>query len=224
MSLPVVAVVDTGVDDALALVVAARHPALDLRGVVCTAGNVPLKRVLANTHHVLGMLGARVPLAAGAARKLNGLRFAGRSVHGPDGLAGLGPRADPLAPDHLAARAAELVSADAVVVCLGPLTSLIGLPVGRVVASYAHPGEANYEMDPVAARSIASENADIADHPVPITPGESPLGELVAGLLHHQAHRAAGLGDAAVMLGLAEPRLRPELWSRRVQLLAAEGY
>jgi hypothetical protein len=78
-------------------------------------------------------------------------------------------------------------------------------------------------MDPSAARSVAAEKADVPDHPVSITPGESPLGELVAGLLYHQAHRAAGLGDAAVMLGLAEPRLGPQHWTRRVQLLAAEG-
>jgi inosine-uridine nucleoside N-ribohydrolase len=215
-------VVDTGVDDALAVVVAARHPALDLRGVVCTAGNVPLERVLTNTHYVLDLLDARVPVAVGAARRLNGLRFANRSVHGPDGLAGLGPPAEPAASNHVVLTAAELVTPDVVVICLGPLTPLVGLPVGRVVASYAHPGEANYEMDPSAARSVAAENADVPDHPVSITPGESPLGELVAGLLYHQAHRAAGLGDAAVMLGLAEPSLGPQHWTRRVQLLAAE--
>lgn len=223
MSLSVVTVVDTGVDDALALVVAARHPALDLRGVVCTAGNVPLERVLANTHHVLDLLDVRVPVAIGAARRLNGLRFAGRSVHGPDGLAGLGRPAEPVASNQVVLTAAELVTPDAVIVCLGPLTSLVGLPVGRVVASYAHPGEANYEMDPSAARSVAAENADVPDHPVAVTPGETPLGELVAGLLYHQARRTAGLGDAAVMLGLAEPRLGPQHWTRRVQLLAAEG-
>ncbi|HEX6328577.1 MAG TPA: nucleoside hydrolase [Jiangellaceae bacterium] len=222
MSLPVVAVVDTGVDDALALVVAARHPGLDLRGVVCTAGNAPLERVLANTHHVLDLLDARVPVAIGAARSLNGLRFAGRSVHGPDGLAGLGPVGTIVASDR-AVPAAELITPDAVIVCLGPLTSLVGLPIGRVVASYAHPGEANYQMDPAAARAVAAERADVPDHPVSITPGESPLGVLVAGLLQHQVHRAAGLGDAAVMLGLAEPNLRPQHWTRRIQLLAAEG-
>jgi inosine-uridine nucleoside N-ribohydrolase len=222
VSLPVVVVVDTGVDDALALVVAARHPDLDLRGVVCTAGNVPLERVLANTHHVLDLLDARVPVAVGAARRLNGLRFAGRSVHGPDGLAGLGPPPKPVTSNQGVPTTAELVTPDVVVICLGPLTSLVGLPVGRVVASYAHPGEANYEMDPPAARSVAAENADVPDHPVSITPGGSPLGELVAGLLYHQAHRAAGLGDAAVMLGLAEPKLGPQDWTRRVQLLAGE--
>ena len=221
MSLPVVAVVDTGVDDALALVVAARHPALDLRGVLCTAGNVPLERVLANTHHVLSLLDVRAPVAVGAARRLNGLRFAGRSVHGPDGLAGLGPQDGPVTSDRVVLAAAELVTPDVVVVSLGPLTSLVGLPVGRVVASYARPGEANHEMDPPAARSVAAEKADVPDHPVSITPGEGPLGELVADLLRHQARRAAGLGDAAVMLGLAEPSLGPQHWTHRVQLLAA---
>lgn len=221
MSRPVVAVVDTGVDDALALVVAARHPALELRGVVCSAGNVSLERVLANTHYVLEMLDARVPVAAGADRRLTGRRFAGRDVHGPDGLAGLGPRDSRVMLHRSMRPAAELATVDVVIVCLGPATSLVGLPLGRVVASYARPGQANYEMDPLAARSVEVENADVPEHPISVDPAEGPLGELVAGLLTHQVRRGAGLGDAAVMLRLAEPDLRPPHWAHRVQSLAA---
>ena len=40
--------VDTGVDDALALLLAARSPQLNVKGVTCVAGNVPIDRVVRN--------------------------------------------------------------------------------------------------------------------------------------------------------------------------------
>ncbi|HSI92242.1 MAG TPA: nucleoside hydrolase [Jiangellaceae bacterium] len=234
MSRRIVAVVDTGVDDALALVVAVRHPALDLRGVVCTAGNVPLTRVLANTRYVLDLLGATVPIAAGAERRMDGERFGDRSVHGPDGLAGLGPAGEPapdpvVRPDKSNATGqrvvrpdtSEIVTPEDVVVSLAPLTPLVGVPAGRIVAAYARPGQANYEMDPVAAALVDVEHLDVPDHAVEISHGETPVGELVAGLVRHQVGRGAGLGDAAVMLALAEPRLDPREWAGRVHDLAA---
>jgi hypothetical protein len=236
----IVAVVDTGVDDAMALVVAVRHPALDLRGVVCTAGNVPLARVLANTRYVLDLLGAAVPIAAGAERRMDGERFGDRSVHGPDGLAGLGPADEP-APDPVVrpdksnaagqrvvrpdnregVAVADLITPEDVVVSLAPLTPCVGVPAGRIVAVYARPGQANYEMDPVAAALVDVEHLDVPDHPVEISHGVTPVGELVTGLVRHQVGRGAGLGDAAVMLALAEPRLDPREWAGRVHDLAA---
>jgi hypothetical protein len=222
VSIAIVTVVDTGVDDALALVVAVRHPALDLRGVVCTGGNVPLPRVLTNTRYVLGLLDAEVPIAVGAERRLDGRPFGDRSVHGPDGLAGLGPPDDP--PDGTSApTAADLITPDAVVVSLAPLTPLVGVPAGRIVASYARPGQGNYEMDPAAAAAVVVEHSDVSDHPVRITPGGTPVGELVTGLLRHQARRAKSTGDAAVLLNLAEPELDPRQWARSVQSLAVGG-
>lgn len=226
--LPVVAVVDTGVDDALALLVAVRHPALDLRGVICTAGNVPLERVWANTLYVLRLLGADVvTAAAGADRRLDGRPFPVRGVHGPDGLAGLGPPADagrPPVPGEPAP-----VPPGAVVVSLGPLTALNALGAVRVVASYARPGEANHAMDPAAAAQVAVEHMDVPPHPMPgirtveaLGRSAGPVARLAAGLLRHQATRGAGLGDAAVVLRLAEPDLPPDEWAGCVVSLCHE--
>src|SRR6476660_1897905 len=65
---PVVLDVDTGVDDACALLLAARHPALDLRAVTCVGGNATVDDVVANTLTVLDVAGrADVPVARGAA-------------------------------------------------------------------------------------------------------------------------------------------------------------
>ena len=90
MPTPIVLDVDTGVDDALALLFAAAHPQLDLLGVSCVAGNASLDRVVENTLRVLALAGAPdVPVAAGAVRPLiEPARDAGH-VHGADGLAGV---------------------------------------------------------------------------------------------------------------------------------------
>jgi pyrimidine-specific ribonucleoside hydrolase len=90
MPRPVVLDVDTGVDDALALLLAARHPELDLRAVTCVGGNAPLDLVVANTLTVLDAVGrADVPVAAGSARPLLEEPAHARHVHGEDGLGDL---------------------------------------------------------------------------------------------------------------------------------------
>ena len=45
--------VDTGVDDAFAIMFAARHPDLNLIGITCVDGNTKLSQVLINTLKVL---------------------------------------------------------------------------------------------------------------------------------------------------------------------------
>jgi pyrimidine-specific ribonucleoside hydrolase len=99
-SLPVILDVDTGVDDACALLLAALHPALDLRAVTCVGGNAPLPDVVRNTLTVLETAGRHdVPVGVGAARPL--LEEPGRRphVHGADGMADFGMLAPTLAPD-----------------------------------------------------------------------------------------------------------------------------
>ena len=41
--------VDTGIDDALAILLAVKHPALDVRGITTVVGNVDLEQVTRNT-------------------------------------------------------------------------------------------------------------------------------------------------------------------------------
>lgn len=89
--IPVVLDVDTGVDDACALLFAVRHPGLDLRAVTCVAGNSSLDDVVRNTQTVLAVAGAtQVPVARGADRPLLSARTRADRVHGRDGMADLG--------------------------------------------------------------------------------------------------------------------------------------
>jgi pyrimidine-specific ribonucleoside hydrolase len=88
--IPVVLDVDTGVDDACALLLAALHPRLDLRAVTCVAGNVGVDQVVRNTLRVLAAAGRQdVPVAGGAARPLLEPAREARHVHGEDGLGDL---------------------------------------------------------------------------------------------------------------------------------------
>jgi len=88
---PVILDVDTGVDDACALLLAALHPAVELRAVTCVAGNAGVDEVVGNTLKVLDVAGrADVPVARGAARPLLEPVSHARHVHGDDGMADLG--------------------------------------------------------------------------------------------------------------------------------------
>ncbi|WP_377644371.1 nucleoside hydrolase [Oryzobacter terrae] len=99
-AIPVVLDVDTGVDDACALLLAALHPGLDLRAVTCVGGNAPLDDVVRNTLRVLETAGCGgVPVGVGAARPLLEEPVDARHVHGSDGMADLGLPAPTLTPD-----------------------------------------------------------------------------------------------------------------------------
>lgn len=90
-AIPLILDVDTGVDDALAIIAAVRHPDLDLIAVSCVTGNASLERVVDNTLKVLDAAGAPagIPVAAGAVRPLLAPPRSAAHVHGEDGLAGI---------------------------------------------------------------------------------------------------------------------------------------
>jgi pyrimidine-specific ribonucleoside hydrolase len=88
---PVILDVDTGVDDALALLLAVRSPDLDVRAVTCVVGNAGVDQVVRNTLVVLDAAGAGdVPVARGADRPLLEPPRHARQVHGADGMVDLG--------------------------------------------------------------------------------------------------------------------------------------
>jgi len=92
--LPVALDVDTGIDDACALLLAALHPALDLRAVTCVGGNAPLADVVRNTLTVVetaaSVTDVYAAVAAGADRPLLETPVDARHVHGDDGMGDLG--------------------------------------------------------------------------------------------------------------------------------------
>jgi purine nucleosidase len=87
---PVILDVDTGVDDALAIMLALRSPELQVAGILTVSGNVHVSRCTANTLIVLDLLDAPpIPVSAGAAAPLARSGITADDVHGRDGLGGV---------------------------------------------------------------------------------------------------------------------------------------
>ncbi|MFO7689721.1 MAG: nucleoside hydrolase [Cryobacterium sp.] len=88
--IPVILDVDTGIDDALAILFAVAHPGLDVLGISCVAGNASLENVVQNTLRILDVAGAGdIPVAAGARRPLLEPARSASHVHGAGGLGAL---------------------------------------------------------------------------------------------------------------------------------------
>jgi pyrimidine-specific ribonucleoside hydrolase len=130
MTINIILDVDTGVDDAFAILFATRHPEINLLGITCVDGNTNLKQVCQNTLQVLDMAGAReIPVAAGAAKPLMGEASYAEHVHGDDGLAGFAKESTSRALDgrHAIELIRDLIESTNLPITLmpiGPLTNI----------------------------------------------------------------------------------------------------
>jgi inosine-uridine nucleoside N-ribohydrolase len=77
---------DAGTDDALALLVAARLPNVEIIAVSTVFGNVPVETATRNVLLMRALLRQTWPVAAGAAAAADGCRGGATRVHGQDGL------------------------------------------------------------------------------------------------------------------------------------------
>ncbi|HIE83218.1 MAG TPA: hypothetical protein EYQ00_04895 [Dehalococcoidia bacterium] len=75
---------DPGIDDAIALVTAAKYT--EILGITTVAGNVSLESTTRNTLALCELLGLDVPVHAGAAHSLRGQVVTAEEVHGDAGL------------------------------------------------------------------------------------------------------------------------------------------
>ncbi|MEI7027510.1 nucleoside hydrolase [Paenibacillus sp. y28] len=82
--------VDTGVDDALAILLAVRSGELDVLGITTVNGNVSLAQATINTCKILQLAGAEndIPVVQGADKPLMRPSHFEHKVHGKDGLGG----------------------------------------------------------------------------------------------------------------------------------------
>ena len=82
--------VDTGVDDALALLLAARSPDLQIKGITCVSGNVPVDLVVRNTLDIMKVADqSHVPVARGMDTPLIEKMVNAAEIHGENGLGGV---------------------------------------------------------------------------------------------------------------------------------------
>ena len=128
--LPVFADVDTGVDDAMALVYLLASADADLVGIASTAGNVPVQQVCRNNLGLLELCQSiGVPVSKGSEQPVSAPLRTAEDTHGPQGMgyAEL-PSSDLQLTAHDAAeawvRAAHAYPGELVGIAVGPLTNL----------------------------------------------------------------------------------------------------
>ena len=120
---------DTASDDAVALIIALRHPEIDVVGISIVAGNVPLSMGLQNALYATEMCGSLVPIYAGSDRPLKRVLATAQNVHGHDGMGDIGLPLSGRLPangdgvDALIAAANEHAG-ELTLVTLGPLTNI----------------------------------------------------------------------------------------------------
>ena len=131
---------DPGVDDALALWLAAAAPErLRLLGVTCVSGNRPVEITTVNARRLLDAAGRPdVPVYAGAALPIGLVAARCNLVHGEDGLGGVDlPQQQPIETEHavdfLVRALCNAPPNTVTLVAVGPLTNL-------ALAEARHPG------------------------------------------------------------------------------------
>ncbi|WP_309104750.1 nucleoside hydrolase [Microbacterium sp.] len=79
---------DPGHDDAIAIMLAAGNPAIDLLGITTVAGNQTIEKVTRNALSVCAAAGIHVPVARGASAPLVASQVVAEDIHGATGLDG----------------------------------------------------------------------------------------------------------------------------------------
>jgi purine nucleosidase len=127
---PLILDVDTGVDDAMALLLAAASPEVELVGATCVMGNVTLEQATLNTLAVLELAGLQgVEVAPGAARPLVRDHQPYPEVHGERGLGHANPPAPVASSSDRSATSLIVENArtrpgELLLVATGPLTNI----------------------------------------------------------------------------------------------------
>lgn len=121
--------VDPGHDDAVAIMLAAKNPKIDLLAITVVAGNQILEKTTRNTLNVCSHLGINVPIAAGMDRPMVRKQVIAENIHGETGLDG--PHFDDVKVELDKRHAVDLIidllmesDNDINVVPTGPLTNI----------------------------------------------------------------------------------------------------
>jgi purine nucleosidase len=191
---PIFLDVDTGVDDALAIILAVRSPELALLGISTVSGNVPLARTTAKTLTVLDILDApSIPVVAGAAAPLARPGITADEVHGGDGLGGAArtfPPSRRRAADDAAGFMLETIRripGELTLIATGPLTN-VALAIQRdpetmrrlgslvvmggaiqVPGNVGPVSEFNFAVDPEAAAIVLGAGLPLTLVPLDVT-------------------------------------------------------
>lgn len=200
---------DPGHDDAIAILLAAGNPSIDLLGITTVAGNQTIEKVTRNALSVCAVAGIRVPVAQGSAVPFVTPQLVAADIHGDTGLDGpyLPPAAFDLDPRHAVDFIIDTVmeheAGTVSLVPVGPLTNIamamrkeprivervrsVVLMGGSYTRGNVTPGaEFNIYVDPEAAEAVFRAPWDVT----------------MVGLdLTHQALASAELQDRVRAIG-----------------------
>ncbi|HPD91751.1 MAG: nucleoside hydrolase [Rhodobacter sp.] len=194
MSRKIIIDTDPGQDDAVAILLALASPELEVLGLTCVAGNVPLALTQTNARKVCELAGRRdIKVHAGCDRPLTRRLITAEHVHGKTGLDGIDLPAPtmPLQPQHAVDFLIDTLRAEApgsvTLVPIGPLTNIamamrkapdIVARIGEIVlmgGAYFEVGnitpaaEFNIHVDPEAAAIVFSSGCPLVVMPLDVT-------------------------------------------------------
>ncbi|MFZ6773919.1 nucleoside hydrolase [Undibacterium sp. SXout7W] len=184
---------DPGIDDALALLLAAASSHLNMLAVTTVTGNRPVALTAYNARNILDLAHKQnVPVYAGAERSIFDAGSRCNLVHGEDGLGGLdipstGKISAGHAVYHLIRLLSEHQSNSITLIAIGPLTNLalaellspgillrarkILIMGGalRCAGNITPAAEFNFYADPIAAQIVMQSGAQIVLFPLDVT-------------------------------------------------------
>lgn len=174
---------DPGHDDAIAILMAANNPKLDLLGITIVAGNQTLEKTCRNGLNVCQALNIKVPIYAGVPLPMVREQVVAANVHGETGLDGpvFGPLQIKAEDKHAISYIIETLMAsdgDITLVPVGPLTNIamamriepriiskiqeIVLMGGAYsIGNFTPSAEFNFYADPEAAHVVFTSGAPI---------------------------------------------------------------
>jgi inosine-uridine nucleoside N-ribohydrolase len=184
---------DPGHDDAMAILLAAASPAIDLEAITTVAGNQTLEKVTLNARRVCTVAGIEtVPIAAGCESPMRRNRIVAGAIHGDSGLDGVDWDAPTVSLDqrHAVELLVELAmrheARPLTIVAVGPLTnvatalqrepriagridriSIMGGAIG--LGNWTPSAEFNFYADPEAAEVVFASGVPITLVPLEVT-------------------------------------------------------
>jgi purine nucleosidase len=189
-SIPILLDTDTGIDDAVALALAARLPRLRVVCITTVHGNTTVAYATRNAREIARRVGLQAPVIKGAAKPLIRPAHPARETHGEEGLGYVVWNTSP-APEKERAAAAVRTAArrhrPLTLCCLGPLTNLaralrqepsLGERLGPVFVMGGALGvrgtqtrwsEFNWWADPEAADVVLRAGVDLRLVPLDVT-------------------------------------------------------
>lgn len=120
---------DTASDDAVALVMAAQQPDIDVKAITVVAGNCPLDQAVQNALYTIELCEKDIPIYAGCTKPILRKLDTAQDVHGTDGMGDIGlPLSGRIpAEGHAVDVLRETIkqyAGDITLVTLGPLTNV----------------------------------------------------------------------------------------------------